>query len=87
LVSKNPICPKCKKHMKSRGQGQGYECKKCVQISQNKILKEIPRELQEDLYLPMPSAHRHLTRPLQRINRFNTAIKFDNSKKWFCNPN
>ena len=87
LVSKNPVCPKCKKHMKSRGRCQGYECKKCVQISQNKILKEIPRELEEDLYLPMPSAHRHLTRPLQRINRFNTTIKFDNSKKWFCNLN
>jgi tRNA(Ile2)-agmatinylcytidine synthase len=87
LISTNPICTKCKKHMKSRGLGQGYECKKCVQISQNKILKEIPRELTEQLYLPIPSAHRHLTRPLQRMKRFNTTIKFDNSKKWFYNPN
>jgi len=87
VVLKNPTCPKCQKNMKSRGRGQGYECKKCVQISQNKILKEIPRELEKELYLPILSAHRHLTRPLQRINRFNTTIKFDNSKKWFCNPN
>ncbi|MGI0072196.1 MAG: TiaS agmantine-binding domain-containing protein [Nitrosotalea sp.] len=87
LVSTNPICTKCKKHMKSRGLGQGFECKKCGQTSQNKILKEIPRELGEQLYLPIPSAHRHLTRPLQRMKRFNTTIKFDNSKKWFCNPN
>jgi len=87
LVSKNPICPKCKKHMKSRGRDQGYECKKCTKTSQNKILTEIPRELEEDLYLPISSAHRHLTRPLQRIGKFNTTIKFDNSKKWFCNPN
>jgi len=87
LVSKNPTCPKCKKHMKSRGRDQGYECKKCTKTSQNKILTEIPRELEEDLYLPISSAHRHLTRPLQRIGKFNTTIKFDNSKKWFCNPN
>ena len=87
LISTNPVCTKCKKHMKSRGKGQGYECKKCVQISPIKILKEIPRELGEQLYLPIPSAHRHLTRPLQRMNRFNTRINFDNSKKWFCNPN
>jgi tRNA(Ile2)-agmatinylcytidine synthase len=87
LVLTNPICTKCKKHMKSRGRGQGFECKKCGQTSQNKILTEIPRELGEQLYLPIPSAHRHLTRPLQRMKRFNTTIKFDNSKKWFCNPN
>lgn len=87
LISENPVCTECKKHMKSRGRGQGYECKKCGQILQNKILKEIARDLEEKLYLPIPSAHRHLTRPLQRISRFNTTIQFDNSKKWFCNPN
>lgn len=87
LVLINPVCAKCKKHMKSKGKGQGYECKKCGQTSANKILKEIPREIKGRLYLPIPSAHRHLTRPLQRINRFNTTIEFDNSKQWFCNSN
>ena len=86
-ILENPLCPKCKKHMKSRGKGQGYECKKCSQTSQNKISKEIPREIEEKLYLPMLSSHIHLTRPLQRMNRFNTIIKFDNSKKWFYNSN
>jgi tRNA(Ile2)-agmatinylcytidine synthase len=87
LVLANPICTRCRKHMKSRGRGQGYECKKCGQISQNKILQEIPREIKEQLYLPILSAHRHLSRPLQRMNKFNTTIKFDNSKKWFCSSN
>jgi tRNA(Ile2)-agmatinylcytidine synthase len=84
---KNPVCNRCKINMKSKGRGQGYKCKKCGQTSQNKILKEIPRDLKEQLYLPVPSAHRHLTRPLQRLDRFNTEIKFDGSKKWFCNLN
>lgn len=81
----NPYCDKCMKHMKSRGKGQGYKCEKCGQISQNKILKKIPRKIKDQLYLPVPSAHRHLTRPLQRISRFNTKIEFDDSKEWFCN--
>jgi len=25
----NPICPICKKHMKSKGKNQGYKCLKC----------------------------------------------------------
>ncbi len=87
LISTNPTCSRCNKHMKSRGKGQGFECKKCGVISQNKTLKKVPRDLKEDLYLPIPSAHRHLTRPMQRIKKFNTEIKFDNSKKWFYNPN
>jgi tRNA(Ile2)-agmatinylcytidine synthase len=87
LALTNPVCTRCNKHMKSKGKGQGYECKKCGQTSQNKILKEIPREIKKQLYLPIPSAHRHLTRPLQRIDKFNRTIRFDNSKQWFCNLN
>jgi tRNA(Ile2)-agmatinylcytidine synthase len=86
-VLKNPKCHRCKKNMKSKGRGQGYKCMKCSQTSQNKILKVIPRNLEEKLYLPIASAHRHLTRPLQRIHRFNIEIKFDESKKWFRNLN
>jgi tRNA(Ile2)-agmatinylcytidine synthase len=72
------------KNMKSRGKDQGYKCKKCGRTSQNKTSKEIPRKIKAQLYLPVLSAHRHLTRPLQRISRFNTKIEFDNSE-WFCN--
>ncbi len=87
VVMVNPLCDKCKKRMKSKGKDQGYECIKCGRALTKKIKKEIPRQLEKQLYLPIPSAHRHLTRPIQRIGKFNTRIEFDNSKKWFCNLN
>ncbi|MHA2365754.1 MAG: TiaS agmantine-binding domain-containing protein [Candidatus Hodarchaeales archaeon] len=68
---RNPRCPKCLKRMKSAGKGQQYRCKKC------KILKsknereyiETSRELRiQGLYLPVPSAQRHLTKPLLRYS-------------------
>jgi len=80
----NPLCTKCNKRMKSKGRGQGYRCVRCGRTSQNKVEENIERKIKEQLYLPVPSAHRHLTRPLQRISRFNTKIEFDNSNKWFC---
>ncbi|MGI0047405.1 MAG: TiaS agmantine-binding domain-containing protein [Nitrosotalea sp.] len=79
----NPLCTKCAKRMKSKGKDQGYKCQKCGQVSHDKVSEDIPRKIKEQLYLPIPSAHRHLTRPLQRISKFNTKIEFDNSKKWF----
>jgi len=81
----NPFCTGCMKHMKSRGKGQGYKCEKCGRVSQNKTSEKIPRKIKNQLYLPVTSAHRHLTRPLQRISRFNTKIEFDGSEEWFCN--
>ncbi len=83
-VLANPTCTKCGKRMKSKGRGQGYKCAKCGQISHEKVTEEIPRKIKEQLYLPISSAHRHLTRPLQRISRFNKKIEFDDSK-WFYN--
>lgn len=80
----NPLCTKCNKRMKSKGRGQGYRCVRCGRTSQNKVKQNIERKIREQLYLPIPSAHRHLTRPLQRLSRFNTKIEFDNSTKWFC---
>ncbi len=79
----NPLCTKCTKRMKSKGKGQGYKCTKCGRTSKNKVSEKIARTIKEQLYLPIPSAHRHLTRPLQRISKLNTKIEFDNSKKWF----
>ncbi len=78
----NPTCTKCTKRMKSKGRGQGYKCSKCGQVLHAKISEEIPRKIKEQLYLPIPSAHRHLTRPLQRISRSNKKIEFDDSE-WF----
>ena len=83
LIMVNPSCVKCKKRMKSKGKSQGFQCIKCGNTSLQKIPQEIPREIQKQFYLPIPSAHRHLTRPLQRMGKINNKIEFNDSKKWF----
>lgn len=87
VVLVNPLCMKCKKHMKSKGKNQGYQCSKCGNTRLTKVEQEIPRQIKKQFYLPVSSAHRHLTRPLQRIGKFNSKIEFNNSKKWFSKTN
>jgi tRNA(Ile2)-agmatinylcytidine synthase len=84
LIKSNPICKKCDKKMKSKGKNQGYQCSKCGKKSANKVILEIPRKIKKHLYIPSVSAHRHLSRPLQRIGRINKESKFDESNSWFC---
>jgi tRNA(Ile2)-agmatinylcytidine synthase len=84
LIKSNPICKKCDKKMKSKGKSQGYQCTKCGKKSANKVVLEIPRKIKKQLYIPSVSAHRHLSRPLQRIGRINKESKFDESTSWFC---
>nr|AIE93098.1 putative DNA-binding protein containing a Zn-ribbon domain [uncultured marine thaumarchaeote AD1000_31_F12] len=66
--------------MKSKGNKQGFECVKCGNRSVSKSVLEIPRKIQRKLYLPSVSAHRHLTRPHQRIKKetriFNSRLLF-----------
>ncbi len=84
-VSKsNPPCKKCNKKMKSQGQNQGFQCIRCGKKASKKISVEIPRKIKKQLYLPEMSAHRHLTRPLQRLGLSNKISKFDESLSWFC---
>ena len=78
----NPTCSKCNKRMKSKGNKQGFECSKCGRKSSSKTTLEIPRKIQCKLYIPSVSAHRHLTRPYQRIKKRNKSIKFNNSIPW-----
>lgn len=87
VIMRNPLCVKCKKHMKSKGKTQGFQCSKCGNTSLSKIPQRISREIEKQFYLPIPSAHRHLTRPMQRIGRINNKIEFNNSKKWFSKTN
>ena len=87
VVMINPLCMKCEKRMKSKGKNQGYRCLKCGNTSLTQVKQEIPRGIEKQFYLPVPSAHRHLTRPLQRIGKFNSKIEFNNSKKWFSKTN
>jgi tRNA(Ile2)-agmatinylcytidine synthase len=79
----NPNCKKCNKKMKSKGQNQGFQCTRCGKKDSKKIPVEISRKIKKQLYLPKMSAHRHLTRPLQRIGTINKATKFDKSLSWF----
>ena len=83
LRMKNPLCHGCKKRMKSKGKNQDFECLRCGSTLKQKILEEIPREIEKRLYVPILSAHRHLTRPLLRIGRSNKKISFSDSEKWF----
>jgi tRNA(Ile2)-agmatinylcytidine synthase len=87
IILVNPSCVKCNKRMKSRGKNQGYQCIKCGDIAKAKVEQEISRPIYRQFYLPVVSAHRHLTRPMQRIGKINTRIEFDNSKKWFSKTN
>ena len=78
----NPTCMKCNKRMKSKGNKQGFECLKCGNRAISKTTLEIPRKIQRRLYIPSISAHRHLTRPYQRIKKRNKNIQFNNSIPW-----
>jgi len=79
----NPSCKKCNKKMKSKGQNQGFQCIRCGKKNSKKITIEISRKIKKQLYLPKISAHRHLSRPLQRMGKTNRDTKFDTSLSWF----
>jgi len=81
-LSTNPTCRKCNKKMKSKGNKQGFECVKCGNRLVSKSTLEIPRKIQCKLYIPSVSAHRHLTRPYQRIKKRNQDVQFNTSIPW-----
>ena len=82
ILLTNPTCKTCNKKMKSKGNRQGFECFRCGNKSFTKSSLEIPREIQCKLYLPAISAHRHLTRPYQRLKKRNKSEIFDTSLEW-----
>ncbi|MGB0855416.1 MAG: TiaS agmantine-binding domain-containing protein [Nitrosopumilus sp.] len=84
FLTYNPLCKKCNKKMKSKGKNQGFQCIRCGKKFTKKTTVEVSRKIQKQLYLPKISAHRHLTRPLQRFGVTNKNIKFDKSLSWFC---
>ena len=81
-LSVNPTCRKCNKRMKSKGNKQGFQCSKCESRASSKTTLEVPRQIQCKLYIPSVSAHRHLTRPYQRIKKRNRDIQFNDSIPW-----
>ncbi|MFO8077741.1 MAG: tRNA(Ile)(2)-agmatinylcytidine synthase [Thermoplasmatota archaeon] len=61
----NPVCPRCGKHMKSKGKHQGYRCKKCDTVEDQAIIKEKKRMIKVGFYEVPVVARRHLSRPLK----------------------
>jgi len=82
-IASNPSCKKCGKNMKSKGKSQGFSCARCGTRAAKKATKRISRNLKEGQYVPVVSAHRHLTRPAQRLGKPN-KIRFDGSVPWFA---
>ena len=81
----NPFCKKCKKHMKSKGKNQGFQCIHCKNTSDHKTCKFISRSLKKQLYIPDVSAHRHLTKPFQRMKQKGKSEKFHPNSSWITN--
>jgi tRNA(Ile2)-agmatinylcytidine synthase len=82
VSSHNPICAECGKRMKSAGKGQGYRCERCRGRATSKIQEEVGRDLVEQLYLPPPRAHRHLTKPEVRYLRPRKGISSPPVSRW-----
>jgi|Deesub1362A_J573_1020465.scaffolds.fasta_scaffold00223_25 tRNA(Ile2)-agmatinylcytidine synthase len=64
---RNPLCPKCGKSMKSKGNGKGYECVKCGTYANSKRVVPIERPISVGLYEVPPCARRHISKPLVRM--------------------
>ena len=79
----NPSCNRCHKNMKSKGKNQGFQCVKCGAKSLKKDIVETTRKIQQRIYVPKISAHRHLTRPEQRFGTINKNSKFNQHDSWF----
>jgi tRNA(Ile2)-agmatinylcytidine synthase len=73
-IEENPLCPDCKKHMKSVGQGQGFRCKKCGTQASSKTRHEVERDIETGLYEVPPCARRHLAKPLVREKRSDIRV-------------
>jgi tRNA(Ile2)-agmatinylcytidine synthase len=65
----NPVCPKCGKHMKSKGTNQGYKCVNCKTTAQEPVIARQQRELKSGWYEVPVCARRHLSTPLKRMNQ------------------
>ena len=65
----NPICPKCGKHMKSKGKDQGFKCKICGIKSNKPLIREKKRSVKLGFYEVPVCARRHLSKPLKRVSK------------------
>ncbi|MCL2477436.1 tRNA(Ile)(2)-agmatinylcytidine synthase [Candidatus Bathycorpusculum sp.] len=71
IQTQNPLCPNCKKRLKSMGKNQGFRCEKC-NIRFPDLKKQetnLPRTLTPGLYITSTRSQRHLTKPLRRYGQ------------------
>ncbi|RLE61404.1 MAG: hypothetical protein DRN53_05490 [Thermoprotei archaeon] len=83
-IERAPLCPVCRKRMKSMGRNKGYRCPKCKYKAPKatKVIEKYPSIIDPGIYIPSPRAYRHLTRPRRRfgvINKQNISYIF---KPW-----
>ena len=67
--TENPVCPKCGKHMKSKGTEQGYKCVRCKTTSNTPTIQKQPRSVANGFYEVPVCARRHLSKPLKRMQK------------------
>jgi len=82
ITHRNPLCKSCSKRMKSKGSNQGFQCSRCGKKSKNKVAIPIPRKIFKKMYIPSVSAHRHLTKPIQRLDKINQKNHFNKNIQW-----
>lgn len=72
----NPLCPNCRKHLKSMGKNQGFRCEKCGYKNRDLQKQEFAehRILKKGLYLTSTRSQRHLTKPLRRYGQEKKGI-------------
>lgn len=75
----NPLCEVCGRRMESVGKNKGYRCRDCKTTSSEAIYKENIRWILPGWYEPPPSARRHLSKPLKRMNE-EQPLSFVNSR-------
>jgi len=79
IVYHNPVCPKCRKRLKSMGRNKGFKCEKCSSryTDLGKIELKLEREIRKGLYMTSTRSQRHLTKPFRRygLEKSHTTFK------------
>ncbi len=83
FIQRNPLCSKCGKRMTSDGYVNGFKCGTCKIRSRRVRFRVSRRVLKKGLYLPPPSAQRHLAKPLRRHGREKDRVPVRPSGTWF----
>lgn len=79
VKTENPVCPRCGKHMKSKGTNQGYKCIKCGTTSTQPSIQQKPRSIKPGFYEVPVCARRHLSKPLKRMRQQSTVAAIGTS--------